>query len=162
MGRQADTSAWHETFVRVRYGEVDRMGVLHHRHYLTYFEEGRTEMLRALGASYREVEDAGTLLVVVETGVRYIRPAGYEDGLTVRTRLAEARGVRVRFEYEIRREGRLLATGFTVLASCDAKGRPTRPPAELVALFQGLVPEEDRKAGGAADVQEPATRGTPS
>ena len=156
MGREADSSAWHESLVRVRYGEVDRMGVLHHRHYLTYFEHGRTEMLRDLGASYREVEDAGTLLVVVETGVRYIRPAGYEDEVAIRTRLAEARGVRVRFEYEIRREGVLLATGFTVLASCGPDGRPKRPPAGLVALFEGL----ERKAGDPGDVQEAATRGT--
>ncbi len=118
MGREAASSGpgWHETVVRVRYGEVDRMGVVHHRHYLTYFEHGRTEMLRDLGASYAAVEDAGTLLVVVETGVRYMRPGHYEDDLTIRTRLAEARGVRVRFAYEIRRMGVLLATGFTVLA----------------------------------------------
>ena len=149
--------AFHETAIRVRYGEVDRMGIVHHRHYLAYFEQGRTEMLRDLGASYREVEDAGTLLVVVETGVRFIRPAGYEDELIVRTRLAEARGVRTRFEYEIRRDGRLLATGFTVLASCDRDGRPTRPPASLVALFQGL----GRKNAGPDDVQGAAQRGTP-
>lgn len=154
MGTEA---AFHETRVRVRYGEVDRMGVVHHRHYLSYFEHGRTEMLRDLGASYRAVEDEGTLLVVVETGVRFIRPAGYEDELTIRTRLAEARGVRTRFEYEIRREGVLLATGFTVLASCDEHGRPKRPPEELVALFRGL----DRKAGDVDDVQEAATRGMP-
>lgn len=154
MGKEA---AFHETRVRVRYGEVDRMGVVHHRHYLTYFELGRTEMLCDLGASYRDVEDEGTLLVVVDTGVRFIRPAGYEDELVVRTRLTEARGVRVRFEYEVRRDGRLLATGFTVLACCDARGRPKRPPAELVRLFQGL----ERKDAPSDDVQEPATRGTP-
>lgn len=133
------------------------MGIAHHRHYLTWFELGRTEMLRDLGASYRAVEDAGTLLVVVETGVRYMRPAGYEDELVVRTRLAEARGVRVRFEYEIRREGRLLATGFTVLASCGPDGRPKRPPESLVALFRNL----DRKAEASGDVQGAASRGTP-
>lgn len=146
-------AAFHETRVRVRYGEVDRMGVVHHRHYLSYFEQGRTEMLRDLGASYRDVEDSGTLLVVAETGVRFVRPAGYEDDLTIATRLTEARGVRVRFEYELRRDGVLLATGFTVLVSCDANGRPKRPPPELVALFQGL----HRKDDGATDVQEAAT-----
>ena len=158
MGREAASSGpgWHETVVRVRYGEVDRMGVVHHRHYLTYFEHGRTEMLRDLGASYGDVEDSGTLLVVVETGVRFVRPGHYEDDLTIRTRLSEARGVRVRFDYEIRRKGVLLATGFTVLASCDVDGRPKRPPEELVALFRGL----HGKAEDADDVQEAATRGT--
>lgn len=157
-------TSFHETCVRVRYGEVDRMGVVHHRHYLSYFEHGRTEMLRDLGASYRDVEDQGTLLVVVETGVRFIRPAGYEDELLIRTRLGEARGVRIRFEYEIRRSGVLLATGFTVLAACDAGGRPKRPPAELVRLFRGLGPARPDISDvepGAADVQEAPTRGTP-
>ena len=145
----------HETSLRVRYGEVDRMGVVHHRHYLAYFEQGRTEFLRARGASYRDVEDAGTLLVVVETGVRFLRPAGYEDLLTVRTRLAEVAGVRIRFEYEILREGARLATGFTVLASCDRAGRPKRPPEDLVTL---LTPTQ-RKTGGLGGVEDAATRG---
>ncbi len=153
MGSETD---FHETSIRVRYGEVDRMGVVHHRHYLSYFEHGRTELLRDLGASYRDVEDQGTLLVVVETGVRFLRPAGYEDELLIRTCLGEARGVRIRFEYEIRRSGVLLATGFTVLAACDARGRPKRPPEALVQLFQGL----GRKRDAGADVQEATHRGT--
>ncbi|MDA1194769.1 MAG: thioesterase family protein [Planctomycetota bacterium] len=145
--------AIHETAVQVRYGEVDRMGIAHHRHYLTWFELGRTALLRDVGASYRDVEDAGTLLVVVETGVRHIRPAGYEDDLVVRTWLSEARGVRVRFDYEIRRSGVLLATGFTVLAACGPDGRPKRPPEDLVRLFE----EAARKIAPSDDVQGAAT-----
>ena len=125
----------HETSVRVRYGEVDRMGYVYHGHYLVYFEEGRTELLRSLGATYRQLEDDGTLLVVVETGQRFLRPAGYDDDLTIRTSLTRMRGVRLRFEYEVRREAGVLATGFTVLAACDKAGRPRRLPATLRDLL---------------------------
>jgi len=118
----------HETQVRVRYGEVDRMGVVYHANYLVFFEQGRTEYLRSLGGTYRRLEEEGTLLVVVETGVRHHRPAAYDDLLTVRTRLTDLRAVRMRFEYEVLRGPDLLASGFTVLASTDPEGRPRRLP----------------------------------
>ena len=121
-------AAVHETTLRVRYDEVDRMGVVHHSRYFSYFEQARTEMLRSIGGSYRDLEDSGTLLVVAETGARYLKPAGYDDLLTVRTRLAEAGGVRLRFEYEVWRDQVRIATGFTVLAGTDRRGRPTRLP----------------------------------
>lgn len=119
----------HETSFRIRYGEVDRMGYAYHANYLVFFEMGRTEMLRSMGETYRRLEEEGTLLVVVETGVRHIRPATYDDLVTVHTRLAELRGVRMRFDYELRRDGDTLATGFTVLAATDPRGKPCRIPA---------------------------------
>ena len=144
----------HETPVRVRYGEVDRMGFVYHGHYVVYFEMGRTELLRSLGATYRELEDAGTLLVVVETSQRFLVPAGYDDHLVIRTELAEVRGVRLRFEYEVLRDGQRLATGHTVLASCDKSGRPRRMPAHLSELLAPSAGEqESRKAEDAPDVQ---------
>ncbi len=130
----------HETSIRVRYCEVDRMGFLHHGHYLAYFEEGRTELMRSMGVTYREVEDAGTLLVVVETGVRHRQPARYDDLLTIRTQLAEVRGVRLRFEYDVVRGDELLATGHTVLASTDTDGRPRRLPADLRERMAAVSP----------------------
>ncbi len=126
-----------ETRLRVRYGEVDRMGVAYHANYLVYFEQGRTEYLRALGGSYRSLEEEGVLLLVVETGARYLAPARYDDLLTVRTRIAQAKGVRMRFEYEVLRDEELLATGFTVLASADRHGRPRRPPAAFLERVRG-------------------------
>ncbi len=114
------------------------MGVVYHAHYLAYFEQGRTEFLRALGTAYREVEEQGTLLVVVETGLRFLRPARYDDLLTVRTWLREVRGVRLRFEYEVVREDETLATGHTVLAHTDLDGRPCRPPAKLADMMNEL------------------------
>lgn len=131
----------HETTVRVRYGEVDRMGVVYHANYLPYFEAGRTEFLRSLGTDYRAVEDAGTLLVVADAGLRFLRPAGYDDLLRVRTRLVDVSGVRLRFEYEVDRpaDGVRIATGHTTLASTDADGRPVRIPAPMRALLDRVV-----------------------
>lgn len=128
----------HETTVRVRYGEVDRMNVAYHGHYLVWFEVGRTEFLRSMGGSYRAFEESGTLLMVVEAGVKYVGAAGYDDVLRVRTRIAEVRGVRMRFEYEILRGEKRMATGFTVLASCDPTGRPKRLPAEFRARMETI------------------------
>lgn len=123
-----DTSSPSRTQVRVRYGEVDRMGFVYHAHYLAYFEQGRTEWLRARGTTYREMEESGLLLVVVDVGLQYRAPAHYDDELVVTTRLAEQRAVRLRFEYEVRRGDELLTTGHTVLACTDAAGKPRRMP----------------------------------
>ena len=111
------------------------MGVVYHGNYLAYFEDGRTELLRAQGSTYRAVEEAGTLLVVVESGVRHLRPAHYDDLLTLETRLVAARGVRLRFEYDLRRGETSLATGFTVLAVTDRDGRPRRITPEVQAML---------------------------
>ena len=151
----------HVTTVRVRYGEVDRMGVVYHANYLAYVEQGRTEYLRSLGRSYRDVEEAGVLLVVVDAGLRFRRPAGYDDVLRVRTRLVEARGPRLRFEYEIEREadGVLVATAHTTLATTDKAGRPIRPPDALAALLAGSVePSPDGKAPAGQGVGEGSSR----
>lgn len=131
----------HDATVRVRYGEVDRMGVVYHAHYLAYVEVGRTEYLRSLGTAYREVEEAGTLLVVADAGLRFLRPAGYDDVLRVRTRLVAATGVRLRFEYEVDRpsDGVRCALAHTTLAATDRSGRPTRLPADLRRRVEGLL-----------------------
>ena len=149
----ADSRPVHETSFRVRYGEVDRMAVVYHAHYLVYFEMGRTEFLRSLGDSYARLEDAGTLLVVVETGVRHLRPALYDDHLTVRTRLTELRGARMRFDYELLRRDSTLATGFTVLAATGRDGRPRRVPAEFRDRIRGALERRDGKPGAVTAVQ---------
>ena len=152
----------HETTVRVRYPEVDRMGVVYHAHYLVYFEQGRTEFLRAFGRSYREVEETGVLLVVADAGLKFVRPARYDDVLVVRTRLVAASGVRLRFEYEVVRpsDGLLLATGHTTLASTDLEGRPTRLPDAMRAWVESVA-EGAAPAGGEAQA-DPAGKKSPS
>jgi len=114
---------WHETEIRVRYAETDKMGIVHHSNYLIWFEAGRSELCRARGFSYKEMEEqSNALMVVAESYVRYKSPAYYEDVLTVRTQLAEVRSRSIRFIYEIFRESddTLLAEGETLHVVTDA------------------------------------------
>src|SRR5258706_5176534 len=109
--------AWHETEVRVRYAETDGMGIVHHANYLIWFEAGRSDLCRARGFSYKEMEDeAGALMVVAQPYCRYKSPAYFDDVLTVRTRVDEIRSRSLRFIYEVYRasDDILLAEGETL------------------------------------------------
>ena len=119
------------TTTRVRYPETDRMGVAHHTHYFVWFELGRTELMRQAGCVYGVLEDDdGVFFPVIEAGAEYLLPARYDEVLEIETRLVAAEGVRVRFDYVLRRpeDARVLAKGFTVHASCGRDGRPVRLP----------------------------------
>jgi acyl-CoA thioester hydrolase len=119
-----------ETMVRVRYGESDRMGYAYYGNYPLYYEVGRTEMLRNLGLTYKEMEDNGIILPVINLQSTYLSAAFYDDLLTVKTILKELPSVRIRFEYEVYNErGEKLNFGETTLVFTDAKTRkPRRPP----------------------------------
>jgi len=117
-----------EISIRPRYGEVDSMGVVYHAHYLAYFDVGRTEYLRAQGASYVELEARGYRLAVVDLALRFVRPARYDDDLRLAVRLTDLGRASVRFEYELRRDGETLATGHTRLGCLDTNNRPTPLP----------------------------------
>jgi len=125
------------TSVRVRYPETDRMGVVHHTHFLSWFEIGRTEWMREAGCSYAELERGGISMPVIEAGCRYLSPARYDDVVAVEARLEEVTRVIVRFTYRVVRQpdGKLLATGFTRHAAIDSMGIPRRLPPEMVSLF---------------------------
>jgi acyl-CoA thioester hydrolase len=112
-----------DTTIRVRYAETDRMGLLHHANYLVYFEQGRTELLRTQGLSYRDLEDQGFLLVVVSAEVRFRSPARYDDLLTLRTSVARVRMARIDHRYELYRGDTLLADGQTTLACVNRDGK---------------------------------------
>lgn len=114
--------------IRVRYAETDRMGLLHHANYLVYFEQGRTELLRELGFSYRDLEDQGFLLVLTKVDVHYRRPARYDDLLTLRTSVVRTTMVRIDHKYELLCDGQLLADGSSTLACVDRQGRPQALP----------------------------------
>jgi acyl-CoA thioester hydrolase len=117
-----------EITIRVRYAETDRMGLLHHANYLVYFEQARTELLRAAGVSYRDLEDQGYLLVLTRVEVKYRRPARYDDLVTVRTTVERTTSVRIDHRYEVRCEGQLVAEGSSTLACVDRDGRPQALP----------------------------------
>lgn len=120
-----------EIQIRVRYAETDRMGLLHHANYLVYFEQGRTELLRARGVAYRELEDQGFYLVVTRVLVRYRAPARYDDLLTLRTTVVRTSLVKIEHRYELLRDGVLLAEGESTLGCVDRHGQVQPLPAVL-------------------------------
>ncbi len=117
-----------EITIRVRYAETDRMGLLHHANYLVYFEQGRTELLRSLGHTYKDLEDQGYLLVLTRIEVKYRWPARYDDLITLRTTVVKTTAVRIDHRYEMFCGGRLLAEGSSTLACIDRDGRPQALP----------------------------------
>lgn len=125
----------------VRYAETDMMGVVYHGNYLPWFEVGRTTLLRELGLPYRQLEAEGYRLPVLEVAAKYLRPAVYDDTLTIVTFLRERPVLRIRLEYEVRRGDELLATGHSVHAFIDREGRPVRPPALATNLFNAAFRE---------------------
>jgi acyl-CoA thioester hydrolase len=118
----------HEIQVRVRYRDSDPMGFLHHSTYFTYFEMGRTELLRARGGNYRRMEEEGLYAVVVRAECKYHAPARYDDLLTVRTILKRISAAKIEHEYLVFRDGHPLATGRVVLALVDREGQVQRIP----------------------------------
>ena len=120
--------ASHETEIRVRYQETDGQRRVHHANFLTYFEIGRTEMLRARGATYREFEEAGLFLVVSEAACKYRSPAEYDDLLLVRTYVEKVGGASIEHGYEVIRDKVIIASGKTVVVCVDREGRVRRLP----------------------------------
>lgn len=120
-----------EIQVRVRYAETDRMGLLHHANYLVYFEQARTELLRQGGRTYKDLEDEGFFLVVAKREVKYKLPAHYDDVLTIRTTVTKTSPIRIEHKYEVLRDGKLLAEGFSTLACVGRDGKLREMPAWL-------------------------------
>ena len=120
-----------EITIRVRYAETDRMGLLHHANYLVYFEQGRTELLRAQGFTYRDIEAQGFYLVLTKLQVRYRRPAHYDDLLTLRTTVVRTTLVKIEHKYELLRDGALLAEAETTLGCVDREGKVQPLPDSL-------------------------------
>lgn len=128
----------HRFPIRVRYADTDQMGFAYYAHYLRWFEIGRAEMLRSLGTSYRDMEETGTLLPVVEAHCRYLRPARYDDLVTIETGVLELRRASVHFGYRVLREpgGERLALGATEHCFLGRDGKPGRPPVALAELLR--------------------------
>lgn len=118
----------HDIEIRVRYQETDAMGILHHANYLTYFEIGRTELMRAAGACYRDLEADGLLMVVVKLNVRYRVPAKYDDVLRLNTRAERITVSRIEHSYRLFRGTELLAEADSTMACVDRDGRLQRVP----------------------------------
>jgi acyl-CoA thioester hydrolase len=115
------------------------MGVVYYANYFVWFEVGRTDLLRAAGWTYRDMEQDGVVLPVIESHCEYRQPARYDDELEIRTAVTLLSPVRVRFDYEVVRpcDEMLLALGRTVHAALDDAGRPTRLPRAISDLLAG-------------------------
>lgn len=127
-----------EIKLRVRYGETDQMGYVYYGRYAEYFEVARVETLRELGLSYKEMEDEGIMLPVLEYNIKYVAPARYDEELTIKTKITEMPSARIHFEYEVvNPEGKTTSLASTTLVFIDKEsGRPTKPPQELIELLQ--------------------------
>lgn len=123
--------------IRVRYAETDAMGYLHHANHLVYFEIGRTELLRQNGLCYAEMERQNLFYVVAKLECRYRAPARYDDVLTLTTRTVRMTRVRVDHEYELRRDGRLLAEASSTLVLVGRDGAPLPLSDEMYRALTG-------------------------
>jgi acyl-CoA thioester hydrolase len=116
--------------VRVRYAETDQMGVVYYANYFVWFEIGRTELLRQLGGTYKDLEAEGIFLPVIDASCHYAQAGRYDDELEIRTEGLLLSPVRLQFDYAVVRiaDGATLATGRTVHAALNPRGRPCRLP----------------------------------
>lgn len=127
---------------RVRYKETDQMGIAHHSNYIVWFEIGRTDLCRAAGIPYRDIEARGLILVVTEVNCRYRVPFRYDDEVVIRTSVAEAQSRAIRFSYELRHgESDVLhATGFTQHVWVDRETRrPVMADEAVMRMFEPYV-----------------------
>jgi len=125
------------TSLRVRYAETDRMGVVYYANYFVWFEVARTELLRALGSTYRDMEDAGIILPVISAECDYRRPARYDDEVDIHAVGHVRSPVRLEFTYDVLVKGTdgVAATGRTVHAALDPHGKPRRLPDMIREAF---------------------------
>jgi len=121
----------HNTAIRVRYEETDRMGVVYYGKYFVWFEVARTEHFRELGLSYSELEKRGIRIMVVDARCIYRNPVTYDDIVDIQTRILNVKNTSMVFTYNLYNEGKLVATGETGHVFTDEKGRPIRIPTEI-------------------------------
>jgi acyl-CoA thioester hydrolase len=125
------------TSYRVIYGDCDSMAIVYYSNYLRFFEIGRTELLRDMGLTYREVEEKGFFLPATETYLKYLKPAVYDDLILIETTIGFVRRASSRFNYTIFRGSEILVQGYTVHACLDRDDKIVRFPDFLIKLMKG-------------------------
>ena len=128
----------HTLTVRATYADTDQMGMVYYGNYFTWFEMGRTELLRTAGLAYRAVEQQGVFLPVRESYCKYQKSVRYDDEIAVKTWLTAATSATIRFDYEISKENAVLATGYTVHFFMNLQGRPIKPPKNIMAVIKSV------------------------
>jgi len=123
--------------IRVRFADTDAQGVAHNSNYFVWFEVARVEYLERYAGGYNRLRELGVEALVLETHVRYLQPARFDDRLRIHARCLDARGARFRYEYAIERAGVVIADGWTAHACVDATTlRPTRVPDWLIDAIE--------------------------
>lgn len=125
------------TRIRIRYSDVDRMGLLYHVNYLEYFEVGRSDWIRWFWKPYKEIEDAGYALVAIEVFIKYLSPGCYDEEIDIVVTAVEWGHSRLIFEYAMTRvyDGKLLCEGRTAHCFIDSIGKPKKMPEQLRELL---------------------------
>ncbi len=127
----------HTTQITVRYGETDQMGVVYYGNYALYYEQGRTEAMKNLGFSYKEMEDNGIIMPVIEMNCKYQKSAKYDDVLTVKTMLKEMPTRKMTFFSEVYKEEILINSGYVSLLFFDKKlNKVVSAPENLLKLLK--------------------------
>ena len=135
-GEPIDPTQVVETTLRVRYAETDQMGVVYYANFLVWFEVARGAFCRAREINYSQMEQEGLGLPLLEAHCRYLRPARYDEEITLRTWVAECRRSLLKMQYEVKRGEELLATGETLQMLVElATNKPCRFPPELASRF---------------------------
>jgi acyl-CoA thioester hydrolase len=125
------------TDVRVRFAETDAQGIVHNANYLVWFELARVAYLERYAGGYPKLRSTGIEALVLESHVRYLRPARFDDCLSIHARCRDVRGARFRYEYAVERAGETIADGWTAHATVDpGTFRPTRVPRWLIEAIE--------------------------
>lgn len=124
----------HTTKIRVRYGETDQMGYMYYGNYAEFYEVGRVEMLRSLGLTYKGMEDSGIMMPVLELNCKYLKPALYDEEISIKVIMDKLPGIRIHFRYELSNpKGELINIGETLLVFINMKSnRPCLAPQDFM------------------------------
>jgi acyl-CoA thioester hydrolase len=146
------------TDVKVRFAETDAQGIAHNSNYLVWFEVARVEYLERHAGGYQRLRDVGIEALVLESHVRYVQPARFDDRLVVHARCVDVKGARFRYEYAIEREGAVIADGWTAHATVDGGTlRPTRVPTWLAEAIAAAEGAPERLSAGRSAPSPPAS-----
>jgi acyl-CoA thioester hydrolase len=122
--------------IRIAYADTDQMGMVYYGNYLTFFERGRTELLRAVGLEYKKIEERGFYFPVIHAECDYVAPAKYDDLITVETKLTELTAASITCSYEVKHDGKLLVKGKTKHPFVNDKLKPVRFPQDIRKILE--------------------------
>lgn len=121
---------------RIIYADTDQMGVVYHSNYFKFFEMCRGEMMRKNNLSYKQVEDLGFMLPIIESHCEYKLPAKYDDVIEIFGKVSEVKGIRVKIECEVYCNNQLLAKGYTIHICTNKDGKPIKVPEILIKMYE--------------------------